>query len=44
MNGKSSKPIVIQEKTKIRLDSLKLVPCETYDSVIERALAALEGR
>ena len=36
------KTILVEEQTKSRLDSLKIIDRETYDSVIQRAVTQLE--
>ncbi len=42
MNSKNVKPIVVHISTKELMDKAKLVECETYDSIILRALKKLK--
>jgi len=44
MDTKKYKIIVLHVGTKLALDKAKLVECETYDSVINRALKTLNSK
>ena len=41
MDSKKFKVIVLHIETKLALDKAKLVDCESYDSVVNRALKVL---
>ena len=43
MNTNKYKIVVLHVETKLALDKAKLVECESYDSVINRALKSLSG-
>ena len=35
---KADKTVVLKEKTKIELDSIKMIPREPYDAVVQRLI------
>ncbi len=44
MDTKKFKLIIVHTATKDSLDNAKLVSCESYNSIIERALEALKEK